>query len=69
MSLVTNPEELRRAALAFQRQSNALPAHHPDKQTLARAAEAADRAADEIEAMSPAMRDDLEAMIASIRAN
>lgn len=69
MSLGTDTETLRRFALAAQRQANALRPGHPQRSILARAAESADQAADEIDALSPEMREDLEIMLASIRPN
>lgn len=58
---------LRQSAAELQRLANSLPVTDPNRLSLSRAASSLDEAADEIEAMSPLMRADLEDMLASVR--
>lgn len=58
---------LRYAALSAKRKANALPLDDPERATLARLADQLDDMADQIDALSPEMRADLEIMVASLR--
>jgi hypothetical protein len=67
MSSIADPERLRSESLAFYRAARKLPSHNPERSKLQGIACKMDEAADQIEALSPMMRADLEDMLAMVR--